>query len=286
MPKFLGLPCFEFKTDVLSMLVAESVGPRILSLRFHRGENLFAEVPDVLLDGPEGTKCCLWGGHRLWVAPEVPAVTYWPDDRPVRIESTPRGFRVSAPAQRTGLSKTLDVAFLPESTSSDATIFVEHILKNEGTEPVTCAPWAITQFKPGGQAVLWHFRMRQDVAGLQSDRTIRLWPYTDIRSPFIKWGNEVTLVHARMKKGALKVGFAMSTQTYLRDGLAFTKACHPVSTVAASACECYCNPRFLELETAGQVAALSPGSSVVHREVWNLKSGVTLDDLLPQESEP
>jgi len=40
--------------------------------------------------------------------------------------------------------------------------------------------------------------------------------------------------------------------------------------------ECYCNPRFLELETLGPRTFLAPGELVTHRETWAIYAGVTI----------
>ncbi|MCE9583469.1 MAG: DUF4380 domain-containing protein [Planctomycetes bacterium] len=283
MPEFLGLPCVELKNEALSMLITTTVGPRILSLRIRGGENLFAEVPDMTLDCPGAGKFHFWGGHRFWVAPEVPEITYLPDDLPVLVEPIPGGFVMTAPAQRAGIQKVMQVTLAPESNSSEAVVFVNHVLTNTGTQALTCAPWAITQFKPGGSALLHPSRIPGDEAGLQADRRFSLWPYTDIRSPFIEWGNDCTVVHARMKSGSLKIGFETGVQRYFRDGTVFSKSIHPLTAERGSSCECYCNDRFLELETLAPSSTLQPGESASHREVWTVRTGVAIDDVMPPQ---
>jgi len=52
-----------------------------------------------------------------------------------------------------------------------------------------------------------------------------------------------------------------------------------------SSSECYCNPRFLELETLGPRTNLAADESVTHREMWTLYSGVSFrpDEAAVQE---
>jgi len=51
---FLNQDCAVLKNDILQLLVSRSIGPRILSLRFHKGRNLLAELPDLLVKRPDG----------------------------------------------------------------------------------------------------------------------------------------------------------------------------------------------------------------------------------------
>jgi hypothetical protein len=277
MPEFLGLPCVELANESLSLLVTESVGPRILSLRVHGGENLFAEIPDFTLHSPDTGKLRLWGGHRLWVAPEVPRTTWRPDDQPVIVRTTRRGLEITGPTDDlTGLEKSLEIE-LQQTPRAAGIVVVDHTLRNRGSQPVSGAPWAITQFKTGGFAILYHKRTPQDELGLQSDREISLWPYTDIRSPCIEWGNEYTFVHARMTSGALKLGFPKGLLGYHRKRTLFIKTAYACYPPRGSMSECYCNDRFLELETLGPVVTIQPGESVMHREAWWLYDNVDLE---------
>ena len=54
-----------------------------MSLRRDNGPELFAQLgEDVVIDHPGSGIYRFHGGHRLWAAPEVPAITYASDDHP------------------------------------------------------------------------------------------------------------------------------------------------------------------------------------------------------------
>ena len=72
----------EFRCGDLTLTFAET-GPRITGLRVGDQENLFAELPGLVIERPGEEPFRFLGGHRLWLAPEVPAVTYLPDDEAV-----------------------------------------------------------------------------------------------------------------------------------------------------------------------------------------------------------
>ncbi|NJN80537.1 MAG: hypothetical protein HC797_08735 [Anaerolineales bacterium] len=60
--KFLNYDCVELKNDAISLLVTQSVGPRIISLRFVDGENILAELPNFVTENPMGKVSFLTAG--------------------------------------------------------------------------------------------------------------------------------------------------------------------------------------------------------------------------------
>ncbi len=273
----LGQPCLELANNAIALGVAQEFGPRILSLRANGGPNLFAEMPYFTLTCPGVGELRLWGGHRLWHAPEVARRTYLPDDQPVAIEPVARGILVTQPLERdTGMRKRLRITLPDES----ATVVVEHMLENEGMWPVTCAPWAITQLRPGGTAVLPQPLTPSDPDGLQPNRSVALWPYTDVRSPHITWGNSAIFVQATLTQGALKLGFpgARGWMGYVWQDTLFVKRAQfdPQAHYLdrGSSNQCYANSDCLELETLGPETTILPGTAVTHREIWQVFCGV------------
>lgn len=282
--EFLGLECVVLQNQALSLLISRSTGPRVLALHLGEGPNLFAELPHFTIPCPGIGELTLWGGHRLWHAPEVGKRTYLPDDKPVQIDKIPGGLVATPPIEmRAQIQKSLRVT-LP---NDDATVVVDHVLVNEGLWPITCAPWAITQLKPGGTAVLPQPTSPIDPDGLQPNRPLALWPYTDMKSPHIQWGNEYIFVYSKMTEGALKVGFPnrRGWLAYHWQNTLFVKWAQFDEGATyldfGSSSQCYCNDQFLELETLGPEATIQPGKSIRHREVWRIYAGV---ELAPEET--
>ena len=74
---------YKLSNGVVELVVTADVGPRILFYGFRNGENLLHEVEeDAGMAGD--SKFRLYGGHRLWVSPEVER-TYYPDNTPVAV---------------------------------------------------------------------------------------------------------------------------------------------------------------------------------------------------------
>jgi hypothetical protein len=279
--RFLDLDCVRLKNETVELLVTQSAGPRIVRLSFLGGENLLAELPEIALDCPGTTeKMNVFGGHRLWHAPQVPNRTHLPDNQPVTIKEIERGLEVIQPVElQTGFQKSMRVT-LPDDSP---TIIVDHTLKNQGIWPIETAPWAITALKPGGLAILPQTTEYVDPAGVWPNRNIALWPFTDISSPHIRWGNRFIFVEATMKTGMMKFGFPNPDGwlAYHRNQTLFVKhaAYYPEADYfdLGSSSHFFCQPEFLELETLGPRTSISPGQSASHRETWTLFSNIELE---------
>lgn len=265
MPELHGLPCVELKNATISLLATRTIGPRVLSLRVNGGPNLFAEVPDFTVGGAFR----MLGGHRYWLAPEHPVRTYRPDDGAMDVEEIDGGVILTAPQDpATGLLRSLRLSLPGDGPH----VVVDHALTNMGGQALDVAPWAITMLPPGGTAIL---PQPAAIPGVLPNRSWALWPYTDIRSPHVAWGDAFTLVHARVD-APLKLGWANRPGwlAYHRDGTLFVKrsefeADAPYPDFNSSA-EVYAHPRFLELETLAPLLPLAPGRSVSHRETWEV----------------
>ncbi len=273
---FLGQPCLILENAALRLLVMRSAGPRVLALIPHGGSNLFAELPDETLPLPDGRCYRLYGGHRLWHAPEEPDRTYLPEDDPVEIAEVPGGVCISRWEDATGIRKTITVRLVDESPR----VFVTHTLSHLGPWPVSCAPWAITQLQTGGVAIL---PQSQAQTGVLPNRRLAIWPYTDIGSPWLRWGNRYLLVTARMSS-PFKIGFPnpRGWLAYWWNGFLFVKRASYDARATyvdeGSSSECYADHRCLELETLGPLQVLARGATVSHEETWEVYADVPRPD--------
>lgn len=273
MPKFLGYECVTLENEHISLLVTQSVGPRVISLRLNGGENLFAELPEFVTRRPDGMDFHFRGGHRLWHAPESMPRTYTLDDDPVEITQTEDSLSVTQQVEaETGIEKSMRISL----TRDRAQVVIHHTLTNRGVWSVVCAPWAITQFKTGGVAILPQSREQID---LLPNRSLAFWSYTDVASPHVTWGNEYILIRAEIQP-PFKVGFPnpRGWLAYWLGGTLFVKraAYDPQAAYYDfnSSSECYCNSHFLELETLAPISTLEPDASVTHVETWELYADI------------
>jgi hypothetical protein len=265
--KYSRYECCALENDTLQLLVTRSVGPRIISFGFKNRDNLFAELPDVVTELPNGDVFHFYGGHRLWQAPEDLNTTYIPDDDPVEIVSIENGLLVTQKTLPTGLQKSMEIIL-----SGNSQVTITHRITNRGGSNITSAPWAITQFKTGGAAIL---PQSKSDAGILPNRSLALWSYTDMSNKNVLWGREYILVSAQMES-PFKVGFSnpRGWLAYWLNGTLFVKHANYNAQVEyydfGSSSECYCNDQFLELETFAPIASIPPNETVSHVETWDL----------------
>ena len=248
-----------------SVIVTTSVGPRVIGL-FGREDNLFAEVPDEGLDCPGVGRFRFVGGHRLWAAPEVPEITYQPDALPCAVIEVSDGVRVEAPPDGAGLVKSIQVRRTAEGWT------VDHEIGNAAGSRMVVAPWAITQLRPGGEAVCPD---PPRGAGPQADRSVVFWPYTDPADPRLRHTSDALTISAG-PGDPLKVGVAPGDgrMSYRLDGQVFGKRVDVDPDGAypdrGAALQVYACDAFCELETLGFLRTLEPGETASHRERWTL----------------
>lgn len=135
--------------------VATTFGPRVLWFARPGEANVFGDVaPEVQgKDTPFGAKWHLYGGHRLWYAPEDDPRTYWPDNVRVEIAETRHSVRVTQVMEpHTGLVKSIELTLDPERPL----VTVDHRIEHRGANAIDLAPWALTVMAKGGLAIFPH----------------------------------------------------------------------------------------------------------------------------------
>jgi hypothetical protein len=264
---FEGHACVRLADEATAVIVTTSVGPRVLSLTGRSG-NLMAVLPEGGLDRPDGGRFRFYGGHRLWAAPEVPDVTYQPDDRPCAVTEVQGGVRVEAPGDGAGLAKAIEIRRTADGWT------VDHVIRNGSKGPVAIAPWAVSQLRPGGEAIL---PAEPRGSGPQADRSLVLWSYTDLADSRIAFERGAIRIRSGPAGPALKLGLAPSdgTVAYRVDGEVFEKRIDVDSNAVyadlGAAVQVYVCEDFCELETLGPLRTLRPGEQTTHRERWSLR---------------
>jgi hypothetical protein len=272
-----GLPCLAFDAGDVRVAATTSVGPRILGLLVDGGRNLLAELPGMTLDCPGSGPFHLYGGHRLWAAPEDPATTYRPDDDPLTVTELPDGVELTGPTDTlTGLRRTMAIR-----VTGAGRLAIDHIIRNDGASTTTLAPWAITQLPVGGRAWLPLADRPIDPGAFLAERNVVLWPYTRLDDPRFSLRERVIEVRTDGSRdrtpGKVKAGTGLRRGfvAYHRDGYLFLKrARHQEDAryvdLDASA-QVFANGDFTETETLGPLVDLGPGQATTHREDWEVR---------------
>ena len=277
MTDYYSIPTARLQNDHLTLDYLADRGPRIVRLIPKQlGQNLLAETPQYQLASPFGP-FWLWGGHRLWHAPETAARTYIPDDGGLTVEPLPgvsaaQGVTLRYQEPHSGIHKEMRLRLAPDA----ARVEVVHRLTNTGLWPVELAPWAITQMKAGGTAVL-PTPATADAEGLLPNRLVALWPYSRWDDPRLRLGEEAIEIVTQPLAQPFKIGYMNRAGwlAYRYEGVVFRKRWtpQPERPHVDFGCnaEVYTNDKHIELETLGSLVRLGVGEMVEHVEVWEVE---------------
>ncbi|MGE5550411.1 MAG: hypothetical protein ACM3ZC_07755 [Bacteroidota bacterium] len=277
---YAGWPnCYRVTNGKIEFIMTSDVGPRVIRFGFVGGPNEFAEFPEDL-GRTGGETWRIYGGHRLWHSPESRARTYFPDNGPVSVDTLPDGLEVSQPMEtKTGIVKCMRLTMDPEAPRVTA----QHQLKNGGVWPVEMAAWCLSVMAPGGVGLAPQPR-EGDEEGLLPNRTLILWPYTEMCDPRYVWGSGLVRLSQDSGRGPTKFGLSVTDgwAAYVNRGHLFLKEFAwdedlPYPDGGASV-EIYTNERMLELETLSPLVLLEPGEALTHTEVWSLFDGFALPE--------
>ena len=271
--------CYRLANDWVDLVVTGDVGPRVLRFGFVGEANEFIEI-DSNLGKTGGDEWRMYGGHRLWHAPEMLGRTAIPDNNPVQVTATPEGLRVCQPTEPlTGIKKEMVIALTPDEPN----VTVIHRLYNRGLWPLELAPWALSVMTSGGTAILPLPPRGAHDDHLEPTSTIALWAYTDLTDPRWTWGKQyIFLRQDERVRQPQKLGIANPEGwiAYANHGNLFVKTTNyvPNATYPDHGCsaEVYTEGHLIELETLAPLTRLAPGAYVEHIERWFLFRDVPL----------
>jgi len=274
---------YRISNATIELVVLADVGPRIVSCRLvGGGENIFHEVPEQAgLTG--GNVFRLYGGHRLWIWPEVER-TYFPDNSRVTVFQSHNQASFMAPVESaapgSNLQKELEIRL-----DAGARVTVTHRVINRDSRSTELALWAPTMMKAGGRAILpLPPRAAMDKDHFQSVGPLTLWSFTDFADSRWVLGTEYVQLQqqtnptGRFPEQMTGVYNPAGWGAYFLNGTLFLKGA-PVAHGAVYpdfGCnfEVFTNPDFLELESLGPMVGLGPGESMSHTERWALFGNV------------
>lgn len=257
----------------VELVVSLDVGPRVLSYKPLNGTNVFKNYPGQLGQSGE-SEWMIRGGHRLWVAPEDPAVSYELDNGPVPHELLSNGIRLENPASlQFGLHKILTVT-LAENSSE---VTLHHRVVNEGVKPVEISSWGLSVMAPGGLEIIPVPALGEHPRDLLPNRVMVLWPYTDMTDTRLRFGSEFITLRQTKDGGPTKLGLAHKEKwvAYLNGENLFVKTVEFVEGAPYTDFGCnfetFTNEFMLEIESLSPLKVLQPGESVEHTEKWYLQ---------------
>jgi hypothetical protein len=265
--------CCRISNGKIELIITLDVGPRVIRCGFVGGPNLFKEYA-AQLGKRGGRQWRIYGGHRLWHAPEAEPRTYFPDNFPVAMEKRGGCARFIQPAETTtGIQKEIEITLAGRNR-----VELLHRLRNTGPWPVEFAPWALSVMAPGGTAIIPLPQRGTHPKDLLPGNLLTIWLYTDMSDRRWTWGRQYILLRQDSSERATpqKLGALVPDgwAAYALNGQLFVKKfpCVTGANYADFGCnfETFTNHEMLELESLGPFAKIEPGQAVEHTESWRL----------------
>ncbi len=273
--------CVSISNGVIEAYVTVDIGPRIIKFGYVGGQNFmcdereeFGYLSDEAYENLFG-KGRRWenlGGHRIWLSPESYPETYLPDDRKVDYTVTDCGAVFNPlPDSEVGVQKTLEI----KMDKDDANMQVIMNIKNIGTTSKEFSIWSLSVCSQDGTLIL---PTNTNDTGLLPNRTIVVWPYTDLTDDRIFFGKRyATVKQDRNAEKPVKLGFDLNggAAYYVKNGEILYKnyeTKHSFAKYPDNGCsfETYTNGLFLEFETLGELKEVGVGESSELIEHWSL----------------
>ncbi|MBN1298206.1 MAG: hypothetical protein JW997_00805 [Actinobacteria bacterium] len=266
--------CVKLSNDTIDLVATTDVGPRIIRLGFKNCPNLFGEIEeDAGKTG--GDVWRLYGGTRLWHAPEAKPRTYYPDNSPVGHEWDGKALKLVQDVEKsTGLRK--EIVITPSVTMNNK-FDVDYSIYNMNMWPVKYSVWALSVLKKNGNIIMPQEPYQSHGENLLPVRPVVLWAYTDMSDARWKWGRKfIQLTQDPAKESPQKIGLLNKSgwAAYYWKGYLLIKIFKYQSGSKYpdynSNMEVYTDSNILELETLGPLMEIEPGCFAGHSESWFL----------------
>lgn len=269
--------CYRLANNQIELVITADVGPRIIRFGLIGQDNMFKEYPKQI-GVTDSDRWLIFGGHRLWHAPEAMPRTYYPDLEPVLIQEIDGGLLATQkPEPTTGLQKQIEIKLSKE----DNEVQLIHRLINHNLWSVETAPWALSVMAPGGIAILPLPPRGPHPRFILPTSTLSLWPYTNLGDERWTFGERFILLNQDPNiSRPQKIGvFAPDGwAAYANKGCVFLKQIpiqfdgqYPDLGVNF---EVFTNDTMLELESLGPIESIPPKGQIDHQEHWTLISDI------------
>ena len=267
--------CVKMSNGIIELLVTVDFGPRVIHFSLAGKKNmLYQDVNRSTLGEKQEVyddHLILYGGHRLWISPEVIPRCYHPDNSPVEWKASDNTARFTAPVEAlNNIQKIIEITMIEDEPA----VQVDHIIKNTGAWDIEFAHWCLTMLDKGGKEII---PMPKRKTGLLANRNITLWDYSEMNDERVYWGKDfITLTQNPNKANPFKLGLNNEDGwvAYFNNDQVFIKYFDPIieGYYPDNGCtfESYTNALFLECESLSEFVQLEPGEESSFTEEWEL----------------
>lgn len=264
--------CIRLSNDKIDLIVTTDIGPRIIRFGFSGKQNFFyLSADDSGRTGDDHWR--MYGGHRLWLAPEAMPFSYYPDNDPIAHTWDGTALTLIQAEATTGIVKEIRITLDPHNTEA----VILHRINNRTEKSIELAAWAITALTPGGRAIVPQEPYGEGDQFLLPARSMALWQYTKMNDPRWIWGDrfiqakQLMALTSEQKIGVLNkrgwAAYVLNQEIMIKQFVFDPNASYPDFNCNN---EIYINGNFLEIETLSPLITLPPGGIIEHTERWKL----------------
>lgn len=267
--------CVKISNGIVELIVTTDVGPRIIYYGFKGGPN-HMKVFDEQAGKQGGEDFMLYGGHRLWHAPEEMPRTYDEDNFPCEWKKVENGIWIRSVIDPwVQVEKEMEITLDPISTQ----VTINHRITNRNAWDVEYSAWGITQMAEGGREIIPQIT---EGPSLLPNRTLTLWTYSKMNDPRVTWLDKyIMLDQVPGAKTAFKLGLPVPDGwvAYANFGQLFVKRFDFIEEAdypdfGLCSYESYTCGEFIELESLSPLWLVEPGDAIEHIELWELHDQV------------
>jgi hypothetical protein len=289
--EYKGWPnCIKLSNGSIELIATTDVGPRVIRFGYIGGQNLFGEY-EAQLGSTGSSEWMIYGGHRLWHAPEIAPRTYSLDNSPVQYSWSNNTLTLTQPVEED--NRVLKSIAITMDNNADS-VDVVHTIANLNPWDITLAPWMLTVMNKSGRGIYPQEEYRPHPDYFLPARPVVLWHYTDMSDPRWTWGEKYIQLRqdpkatTKQKFGILNTqgwaAYALKSEVFVKRYAYDPKATYPDYGVNT---ESYTDKDMLEVETAGPMTNIpADGGEAAATERWYLfkakvgKSDADIDKVL------
>ncbi len=265
--------CIRLYNNEIELIVTTDIGPRIVKFGFIDKQNFLYMVSEHC-GKTDGDEWLIYGGHRLWLAPEAIPFSYSPDNNTV--DYLVNDYSIKLTQQKdtiSGIVKEMEIALSPDKNE----VKVLHRVINKNTSDVELSVWPITMLATGGRAIIPQEPYGEGNDYLLPARSLALWSYTKMNDSRWVWGEKYIQAKQDPKfVSEQKIGVSNKrgwVAYYLNEEVLIKKFDFKTGVIYPDYhCnnEVYIAENYLEIETLGPLTTLAPNEQVEHTEHWLL----------------
>lgn len=260
--------CLFIDNGVVEAGIPLQFGLRIGHFSFKGEKNVFFEQPRDMTAFTTEEGWRIYGGHRMWLAPESAQVMF-PDNQPISYVFD--GDTLILSQKEDPWLKVIKQFLI---TLEGSCMHITHRVTNTADKLRECSLWGISVMAPGGVETI-NFERRDD--GFDPWHRISMWDYTNLGDPRASYTrDQIQITHLPMEERyKIGVGHPFGPVSYENGDTVFVKYFSVDTTKAYPdgnvSFETFFSKYMVEVESLSPLVTIQPGESEDYTEILELR---------------